>query len=135
MKRLQMVLISSIAILVFGVYALAVSPDHEFSVKEYNEFHEVLHALQHDALPKGDFATIRTRSGELIKHGKKIVKLGVPRGTKAEKHEEFKSGLAKFNEALAKFRTDAKSGSEEQLKASFSAVHDQFEELAGMLPR
>jgi hypothetical protein len=134
-KRLQLVFISSIAILLIGVSALAAYPQHEFSVKEYNEFHEVLHHLQHDALPKGDFATIRTRSGELVKHGKRIVKLGVPKGTKAEKQAEFKTGLAKFNAALAKFRTDAKSGSDEQLKVSYSAVHDQFEELAGMLPK
>jgi hypothetical protein len=120
---------------VIGVNALAASPQHEFSVKEYNEFHEVLHPLQHEALPKGDFATIRTRSGELVKHGKRIVKLGVPKGTKVEKQTDFKAGLAKFNAALVKFRNDAKSGSDAQLKASYRAVHDQFEDLAEMLPR
>jgi hypothetical protein len=132
--RLISALLLAALFLAAGTVATA-APEHEFSVKEYNEFHEVLHPLQHDALPKGDFATIRARSGELIKHGKKIVKLGVPRGTRTEKIADFKVGLTKFNKALAKFRTDAKSGTDEQLKVSYSAVHDTFEELADRLPK
>ena len=44
-------------------------------------------------------------------------------------------GLTKFGEALAKFKTDARKGTNEQLKTSYSAVHDSFEMLAAMLPR
>ena len=62
----------------------------DFSVKEYDEFHKVLHPLEHEALPKNDFATIRAKSGELITLGQAITKLGVPRGTKQEHVEEFK---------------------------------------------
>ena len=107
----------------------------EFSVKEYDEFHKVLHHLQHEALPKNDLATIRSRAKELIKLGDAITKLGVPAGTKPEKVEDFKKELAKFSEALSKYGSDAKSGSDEQLKTSYSAVHESFEELAGMLPQ
>lgn len=118
-----------------GAMVLSAPLQHGFSVKEYDEFHEVLHPLQHEALPKGDFATIRARSGELIKHGKSIVKLGVPRNTSSERVGDFRKALDKFNKALAKFRTDAKTGSDEQLKVSYSAVHDSFETLADKLEK
>ena len=108
---------------------------HGMSVKEYEEFHDVLRPLQHDALPAKDFARIRAQSSLLIKRGKALVKLGVPRGTKAEHKDEFAKGLTKFNKALAKFKADAKKGTDEQLTASYSAVHDSFEMLADWLPR
>ena len=107
----------------------------EFGVKQYDDFHHVLHPLEHEALPKNDFATIRARSGELVKLGGAITKLGVPAGTKADSSEEFKKELKKFKDALAKFRKASKSGTNDELKTTFSAVHDSFEMLAGMLPR
>jgi hypothetical protein len=108
---------------------------HGMSVKAYEEFHDVLRPLQHEALPAKDFARIRAQSSLLIKRGKALVKLGVPRGTKAEHKDEFAKGLTKFNKALAKFKADAKKGTDEQLTASYSAVHDSFEMLADWLPR
>jgi len=106
----------------------------EFSVKEYEDFHHVLHELQHDALPKKDFARIRLKSSELVKLGEAIVKLGVPEGTPTAKREEFEKGLRDFKEALAKFKKDAKTGTNEEMTVSYSKVHDSFEELAGQLP-
>jgi hypothetical protein len=108
---------------------------HSFGVKEYDEFHHVLHPLEHEALPKNDFATIRARAGELVKLGQAITKLGVPPGTKGEHQDGFKKELKKFREALTKFRSAAKSGTDAQLKTTYSAVHDSFEILAGILPR
>ena len=106
-----------------------------FGVKEYDAFHDLLHPLEHEALPKGDFAKIRSDAKELAKRGDDIVKLGVPKGIKAESVETFKKGLDDFAKALTKFRTDAESGPDADLKTSFSAVHDLFEELAHTLPR
>lgn len=106
-----------------------------FSVKQYEEFHEVLHPLEHEALPKKDFRRIRAKSSLLVKHGREIVKYGVPAGTTGERQAEFKKELDKFNSALTKFRADARRGSNDQLKTSYSAVHDSFEMLASMLPR
>lgn len=124
---------------VFGILLLAmpaaVVAQHGFSVKQYEEFHDVLHPLEHEALPKNDFGRIRAQSGTLIKHGREIVKLGVPLGTAADQQAEFKKELAKFNSALNKFRTHVRRGSNSQLKTSYSAVHDSFEMLASMLPR
>lgn len=124
--------------IIFGILLLAVPmavAQHGFSVKQYEEFHDVLHPLEHEALPNNDFGRIRKQSATLIKHGREIVKVGVPNGTAAEKQAEFRKELAKFSSALNKFRTHARRGSNSQLKTSYSAVHDSFEMLAAMLPR
>ncbi len=134
----QLCTVASLTVLVFGAataLAFAVPNQHSIGVKEYDAFHDVLHPLEHEALPKNDFTTIRSRAKELIKLGDAIVKLGVPRGAKPEHVEAFKKELDKFAEALVKFGADAKSGTDTQLKTSYSAVHDSFEELVGMLPR
>ena len=106
-----------------------------FGVKEYDVFHDLLHPLEHEAVPKGDFARVRADAKELIKRGDAITKLGVPKGIKAEKIEEFKKHLNDFAAALVKFNSDAESGTDADLKTSFGAVHDLFEEMAHMLPR
>ena len=106
-----------------------------FGVKEYDAFHDVLHPLEHEALPKGDFARIRSQAKELAKRGDAIVKLGVPKGIPAEKTEHFNKQLDEFAKALVKFSADAESGTDADLKTSYSAVHDLFEVLAHMLPR
>ena len=108
---------------------------HGLTVKEYEDFHDVLHPLQHEALPKKDFRRIRAQSSLLVKRGKALIKLGVPQGTKDEHREDFANGLTRFGEALAKFKADARKGTNEQLQTSYSAVHDSFEMLAAMLPR
>lgn len=107
--------------------------DEHFSVKEYNEFHDVLHPLQHDALPKKDFKTIRDRAGELTIRGDAIVKLGVPAGVSDP--AEFEKELKNFSDALGKYKTDAVGASDNKLEESYLAVHDSFEMLASMLPR
>jgi hypothetical protein len=108
--------------------------DDGFSVKEYEHFHHVLHPLEHEALPKKDFKTIRARAGDLVTLGEAILTLGVPRGVEEKNVEEFKQGLKKFGEALVKFKSDAKAGTDDQLKESYTSVHDSFEILAAMLP-
>ena len=107
--------------------------DEHFSVKEYNEFHEVLHPLQHEALPNKDFKTIRARAGELTSLGEAIVKLGVP--AKVKDIAEFEKELKNFSASLAKFKTDATNATDAKLEESYLAVHDSFEMLASMLPR
>lgn len=111
------------------------APQHGFSVKQYEEFHQVLHPLEHEALPKNNFKRIRTKSALLVARGRAIVRLGVPKGTSDEQKAEFAKGLTSFNKALTKFRANARRGTNDQLKTSYSAVHDSFEMMAGMLPR
>lgn len=122
-----------IAILLLS-HAIRARAEEHFSVKEYEEFHDVLHPLEHEALPSGDFKTIRARAGELVRLGEAIVKLGVPAGVRPEYTGDFREGLKKFSAALAKFKADAEGGSDAQLKESYSAVHDSFEMLAAYLP-
>jgi hypothetical protein len=109
--------------------------DEGFRVKEYSDFHDVLEPLQHEALPNNDFKTIRSKAGLLWALGQQILKLGVPKGVEEKKSEDFNEALKKFGEALAKFKTDAGDGTDDELKVSYSAVHDSFEVLAAMLPR
>ncbi len=104
-------------------------------VKEYEHFHELLHPLEHDALPKKDFARIRLNAKDLVKRGEAIVKLGVPAGTAENSVTEFRKELGKFGNALKQFSRFAKNGTDKKLEESFSAVHDSFEMLMGMLPR
>jgi len=108
---------------------------HGFGFKQYDEFHDVLHPLQHEALPNKDFKTIRTKSALLIQRGRAVVKLGTPAKISADNRAEFIRELRKFSQALTKFRNDAKRGSDSQLEVSYSAVHDSFEMLAALLPR
>ena len=146
MKRIRTLTTLALSALLITFSAVATSyatPQHQgehqskhgLSVKEYEDFHSVLHPLQHDALPKKDFARIRAQSALLVKRGKAVVKLGLPKGTSDEHKEEFTNGLTKFSAALAKFKADAKKGTDEQLNASYGAVHDSFEMLAALLPR
>ena len=108
---------------------------HGFHFRQYDDFHAVLHPLQHEALPNKNFKEIRAKSAVLTRHGRAIVTLGVPRGTSKENRTEFIKELNKFNKALTKYRSDARRGTDTQLEASYSAVHDSFEMLAAMLPR
>jgi hypothetical protein len=108
---------------------------HGFSVKEYEEFHDVLHPLEHEALPKKDYRRIRANAGELVKRGRAIVKVGVPPATSEDQKQAFSQELKKFDDALRTFQIHAKKGTNDQLKTSYSSVHDSFEMLASMLPR
>ena len=131
-----MKLVSLLAVtLLLLLMPLAVYGSEHFSVKEYNNFHDVLRPLQHEALPSKEWGRIRLNAGELVKRGKAIVKVGVPAGVTKEKAEEFRKELKKFNSALKKFNRDAKAGADGDLEASFTAVHDSFEMLAGLLPQ
>jgi len=98
----------------------------------YERFHDVLHPLQHEALPRKNFAEIRRRSGELFTRGRAIVKLGVGQAPKRNR-AEFAKALSKFSRALAAFRTDARSGSDSKLEKAFSDVHDLYEELDALV--
>ena len=114
-------------------FAATVRADEHFSVREYNLFHDVLHPLQHEALPRKDFKTIRARAAELVTRGSALVRLGVPAGV--QEPTAFEKELKQFEKALLKFRADARRRSNARLEQSYNAVHDTFEVLASMLPR
>ena len=107
----------------------------ESKLKEYKEFHDVLHPLEHEALPKKDYESIRAKADDLFRLGNAIIKLGVPRGTKPSQVQAFEQELSNFNNALKQFAKVAKGGKDEDVRLSFEAVHDSYEMLAGMLPQ
>lgn len=115
--------------------ARSVGAGQHFSVREYDKFHDVLHPLEHEALPNKDFRRIRANAARLVRLGKAMVRLGVPRGMEQGNIAEFRRELRKFNQALNQFSRDARTRNNRKLETSFSAVHDSFEMLAGMLPR
>jgi hypothetical protein len=133
----SLLILVAVAFPVASVTAISRSAraEEHFSVKQYNEFHDLLHPLEHEALPNKDFRRIRANARKLVRLGKAMVRVGVPRGTAKDNVDEFRTELRKFNTALNKFSIHAKAGNDTQLETSFSAVHDSFEMLVGMLPR
>lgn len=107
--------------------------NHHFGAKEFEFFHDVLHPLQHEALPKNDLRTIRAKAAELASAGEAIVKLPLPKGAKTR--SAVKPEMKRFGTALAKFRKDAATGTDAQLRESYVTVHDTFETLAEKWPR
>jgi hypothetical protein len=147
LKQLGLVLIFAFTIIFFAAYPSSGwtrtvetqnethGKKHGFSVAQYDAFHDVLHPLQHEALPAKDFRAIRNKAALLAKRGNAIVRLGVPSSVTEANNAEFGKELSKFKDANAKFKTAATKGTDAELEASFNAVHDSFEMLAGMLPR
>lgn len=135
MKLFRILSVSMAAALLYSSLApLAFAGGRDFR-EDYDHFHDLLHPLEHEALPKKDFARIRANAKELVKRGQAIVKVGVPPGTAENNITEFRKELKKFNAALARFSKDAKRGTNRKLEVSFSSVHDSYEMLMGMLPR
>jgi hypothetical protein len=130
------VLTVSLALIVLTALPSPAQKKHkEMPIKEYEAFHEVLHPLEHEALPKKDYESIRTKADELVSRGNAIVNLGVPYRMADEKKEPFERELQTFGSHLKAFATNAKEGSDQQLRESFDAVHDSFELLVSMLPQ
>src|SRR6266545_1191568 len=134
-QSLLVLLLSAVLILHLAPNASANAlVQRKFRIKEeYELFHDVLHPLQHEALPQRDFRRIRIMASELVTRGKAIVKLGVPQAPKANRRE-FAKALESFDKALAKFRTESRTGSDTRLKESYATVHDSFEKLADLVP-
>lgn len=134
MKMTRSVCVLTIVTVFLILTPVGTAEDH-FSVREYNVFHDLLHPLEHEALPAKDFQRIRSNAADLVRRGEAIVRVGVPNGTAERYREDFRKEMKKFKNALRKLRKDATRGTDAQLETSFSAVHDTFEMLAGMLPR
>lgn len=135
MNQLRSVSISTLFLMMFlPLPGVTSATQHHFSAKGYEEFHDVLHPLEHEALPNKDYRRIRSQTGELVKRGKAIVKGGEPDALVDEKRAEFVAELETFDAALNRLKSVARRGSNTKLKTSYSAVHDSFEKLMSMLP-
>ena len=125
----------STALFLLFTFCTVAAAQHHSGPKVYEKFHDVLHPLEHEALPKKDYRRIRSQSGELAKRGKAIVKSGVPATLTGDKRTEFVQEMSTFNAALNQLKTAARRSSNSKLARSYSAVHDSFEKLMSMLPR
>jgi hypothetical protein len=133
-RSLSILKFATLCILTLGVPRAATNAalQHGFQIKEYELFHDVLHPLQHEALPQEDFQRIRSMANELVTRGKAIVKLGLPQAPNANRRE-FAKSLREFDRALARFKIDARAKNNSKLKKSYIAVHDSFEKLADLV--
>lgn len=104
-----------------------------FDNTDFDRFHDVLHPLQHDALPQNDYAAMRREARRLVSAGRVLTKGFVPAGVTDT--VKFCDEQARFADALKSFDRAAKGKDDALLKASFTRVHDTFEEMAHMLPR
>ena len=109
---------------------VSVPAQHDFTFEEYEKFHDVLHPLEHEAVPQKDYARIRARSSELVQLGNAIVKLGVPEGSNVP--DEMRRELKTFKKSLRRFSSVAKGNKDRDLETAFEAVHDSFEKLAAL---
>lgn len=123
-------LLALLVVVFVWCHTSTVEAQHAFPVKEYEAFHDVLHPLEHEALPQKDYARIRKHATELVRRGQAIVKLGVPKTSKVP--DEMKKELRKFRKALKKFSSAARTGNDDQLRITYTAVHDSFEQLAAL---
>jgi cytochrome c556 len=107
---------------------------HEaFSNADFDRFHDILHPLQHEALPKNDFATIRREARRLVTAGRPLTRMAVPPGI--AETAKFCEEQARFTDALKRFDRAAQRKDDNALKRSYIQVHDTFEEMAHLLPR
>lgn len=128
---------SVVSFLVLSLFLTAASfaeAAPEFKIKEFKEFHDVLHPLEHESMPKKDYEAIRNQTEKLVHLGHAIVQLGAPRGLSHVQVQEYEAELENFGRSLKKLAS-AKDGKDLDVKYAFSAVHDSFERLAAMLPR
>jgi len=107
--------------------------EHNFGSVAFERFHDQLHPLQHDALPSADYKTMRERAAALVRAGQPLTKMRVP--ADMPDRLAFLKHQKEFTAALTRFRRAATRGTNEQLKTSFTVVHDSFEEMAQLLPR
>ncbi len=130
-RFLSTLVLSALLSATFNLSASANAPG--IGIKEYDDFHDVLHPLEHEAMPKKDYEQIRGQAAELVKRGFAIVKLDVPTSQQPENVEDFKRELEKFQASLKTFAVAADKGTNQQLTETFATVHDSYETLAGML--
>jgi hypothetical protein len=121
-------------LLMIVTVSVAVSAS-DFSVREYNEFHDVLHPLEHEALPSKKLRANQVECRRICETRQSDCAARSTKNTDPGHAQAFRAELKKFKGALDRFKRDARDGTDTQLENSFSAVHDSFEMLVGMLPR
>lgn len=87
-------------------------------------FHDTLHVLVHDVMPKGDLAEVKAKVPELKKKADALKAINLP--PSARKQRSRRDALVK---AVADLEAAAK-GEDKEFRTAFDHVHHSFEELA-----
>lgn len=106
--------------------------EHAVGMKELTEFHEVLHPLVHDAMPKGDLDAVRSKLDILSKRAVKIQKAGIPKEF-ASRSKEFDRLSAQLTKQVNELKGLKKKEDTEAFTKTFDAMHETYEELAGLV--
>ena len=103
--------------------------EHAFAIKELKLFHDVLHPLVHDALPKGDFGRIRSNLEKLLKKATAIDKAKLPKDLAGRK-AEFKTKSGELVTLLTEMVSMKDKVDDDTLEKMFNEMHERFEQLA-----
>lgn len=105
---------------------------HKFALKELKVFHDVLHPLFHDALPRGDFSTIRSKLHELHKDAVAIQKAKLPKKL-AGRQKEFDNKSAVLVSLLGDMVSMKDIVDDATIEKMFNDMHEAFEGLAELM--
>jgi RecB family exonuclease len=101
------------------------SAEHVTTVPELDAFHDVIHAIWHDAYPEKDIAALKGFVQQLNEHMDALNKAELP-PTLKDKETEWNKQLADMNAAVENY-TKAAAGEDADLLLSATVkLHDQF---------
>ncbi len=106
--------------------------DHKFALKELKVFHDVLHPLYHNALPKGDFSAIRNKLNELHMDAIAIQKAKLPKKL-AGRQKEFDNKSAAIVFLLGDMVSMKDKVDDATIEKMFNDMHEAFESLAELM--
>jgi hypothetical protein len=101
-------------------------------MKELTEFHDVLHPLVHDSMPKGDLDAVRAKLDLLHKRAVAVQKGRIPPEF-ASRSKEFDRLSAQLTKQVNELKGLNKKGDTEAFTKTFDAMHETYEELAGLV--
>jgi Zn-dependent M32 family carboxypeptidase len=97
--------------------------------REIQAFHKGLHPLVHDALPKGDFSTIRESLERLLERAKAIQGAQAPKKL-AGRQKEIDDAASSLVSQLADMVSTKDKVDDATLEKMFNDMHETFEQLA-----
>lgn len=109
--------------------------EHEIkptTVKELDEFHDLLHPLVHDAYPNNDFTAIKKAMPDLIEEATELKKATLPKEFSAKK-SAFRKEAKKLLKQLQELKKKEKTFSDETYGKKFMEMHDTFEKMMEMM--
>ncbi len=106
--------------------------EHAMPVKELNEFHEALHPLVHESMPKGDLGAVRAKLDLLHKRAVAVQKARIPKEF-ASRTKEYDRLSAQLTKQVNELKALKKPEDKEAFTKTFDAMHETYEELAGLV--